>query len=221
MIRIFVVADHVVVRAGVRMVLAGLADMAVVGEAISRADVPEMLAACGADVVVVDPDPAGEDGIALLQRLAQRAPERRFLVLTGAHHVERHRAVLEVGARGLVLKDAPADAIVRAIRRIHCGELWFERSLLASSFIRRATAKQAANLHGGQIAALTEREREIIALIGEGLRNDQIALRLGVADKTVRNHLSVVFNKLGVNDRLGLVVYAYQHGLAHLPALGA
>jgi DNA-binding NarL/FixJ family response regulator len=121
---------------------------------------------------------------------------------------------LHHGARGLVLKDEPIAVLIKAIRRVERGELWFERQLLASVIIRRTRSRD----HPRQGASsLTEREREVVVLIGEGLRNEQIAARMGVAEKTVRNQLSSIFDKLGVNDRLGLVIYAYRHGLAPLP----
>ena len=137
------------------------------------------------------------------------------MVLTADPAAEHHQAWLEAGASGLVLKEAPLEVLVRAIRQVHQGELWFERKLLTTAFLRRSAAP--SDLHAVRFAALSARERQIVMLIAEGLRNEQVSARLGVAEKTVRNRLSAIFDRLGVNDRLGLVVYAYQHGLVRPP----
>jgi DNA-binding NarL/FixJ family response regulator len=212
LIRVFVVADHAVVRVGIQMMLAPVLDIDIVGEGSASLDVLGTVAAIGPHVVIIDPDADRDTEIRLVPRLQQAAPSSRFLVLTGLRSPEWHQAAIRSGAQGLVLKDAPLDVLVKAIRRVHSGELWFERVVLASAVADHAVTG-LQDVHRRQIASLTARERDVIELIGEGFRNEQIAAHLGVAEKTVRNHLSTVFDKLGVNDRLGLAVYAYQHGL--------
>jgi DNA-binding NarL/FixJ family response regulator len=212
LIRILVLADHLVARIGVQMLLAHVLDLDFIGDGTTRKDVLALLAVCRPDLVIFDPDPDLE--IDSVHELAQRAPSAKFLVLTGIDTPERHESARRSGAQGLVLKCAPVEELVTAIRCVQGGEIWFRRRVAAGG---SHAPGRSEDLHQRRMATLTERECEIVTLIGEGLRNEQIAARMGVAEKTVRNHLSAVFDKLGVNDRLGLAVYLYQNGLARPP----
>ncbi|HYX91763.1 MAG TPA: response regulator transcription factor [Myxococcaceae bacterium] len=216
-IRVFLVDDHPVVREGLRMLLATSDDLKVVGGASSVQEALAALALSPADVVVLDLDLGGRDGLELLPALAAKAPETRVLVLTGIRDRERHRAVLSSGAHGVVLKDKPPELLLKAIRRVHAGELWFDRATMEVAVQRAVSLERARAPEREKITALTAREKQIISLIGEGLRNGEIAARLGIGEKTVRNHLTIIFDKLGVSDRLELAVYAYRQGLAQVP----
>ena len=131
-----------------------------------------------------------------------------MLILTALKDRARDQAAVRTGARGLVLKDAPADVLLEAIRAVAAGELWFDPRVLPAPGRAGAASEPPSAL-----STLTAREREIVSLIGEGLRNEEAARRLGITEKTVRNHLTVVFDKLGVSGRLELLVFAYEHGL--------
>jgi two-component system nitrate/nitrite response regulator NarL len=214
-IRVFVIAAHVVVREGLKAVLRSDGHLDLAGEASDGLDLPALVAKSASDVVIFDPDSHGADGADLIARLVRTAPTAKLLVLTGVRDVMRDQAALRGGARGVVLKNAPMEILIKAIRRVHGGELWFERRVIASALIPQPIPRPV-DTQGGT-TTLTERERQIVMLIGEGLRNCQIAERMGIAEKTVRNQLLSVFDKLGVADRLALAIYAYQHGLAHVP----
>ncbi len=125
-----------------------------------------------------------------------------------------------LGAMGLVFKEKAAEVVIRAIERVHAGEVWFDRTLIGNVLteLSRASATKKLDPEATKITKLTEREREIAALIGEGLKNKQIANRLFISETTVRHHLTSVFDKLGVTDRLELIIYAYRHGLAKPPS---
>jgi DNA-binding NarL/FixJ family response regulator len=213
LIRILVLADHLVARVGVQMLLAHVLDLDFIGDGTSRKDVLALLSACRPDLVIFDPDPDLE--IDPVHELARMAPWAKFLVLTGIDTPERHESARRSGAQGLVLKCAPIEELVTAIRCVQGGEIWFRRRVTARG--SHAPVRSEHLRQRRRMATLTGRECEIVTLIAEGLRNEQIAARMGVAEKTVRNHLSTVFDKLGVNDRLGLAVYLYQHGLARPP----
>jgi DNA-binding NarL/FixJ family response regulator len=213
LIRILVLADHLVARVGVQMLLAPVLDLDFIGDGTTRKDVLALLAACRPDLIIFDPDPDQEIGP--MHELAERAPSAKLLVLTGIDTPERHESARRSGAQGLVLKCAPVEELVTAIRCVQGGEFWFRRRVAAGGAHAPGRAEELQQRR--RMESLTERECEIVTLIGEGLRNEQIAARMGVAEKTVRNHLSAVFDKLGVNDRLGLAVYLYQHGLARPP----
>jgi DNA-binding NarL/FixJ family response regulator len=143
--------------------------------------------------------------------VAAAAPGARILILTALREPARDEEALRAGARGLVLKSAPPETLLQAIRGVATGALWFDTSALA-----HAHAPGASTSSGGKGSSLTAREREIVSLIAEGLRNDEIARRLGITPKTVKNHLTALFEKVGVSSRLELVVYAYQHRLARI-----
>jgi DNA-binding NarL/FixJ family response regulator len=203
---VLVVEDHPVVREGLRMLLDAAGDLCVAGAAPSASAALELLRRGPAEVVVLDLDLGDEDGLEWLPRLLEAAPAARVVVLTGMRDPGRDEAALVAGARGFVHKDAPAEELLRAIRAVAGGGLWFDSAMLAG----RRTGK------GDPLAALTAREREVVRLVGEGLRNEEIARRLGIHEKTVRNHLTAVFDKVGVSGRLELVVFAYRHGLARV-----
>jgi len=146
-----------------------------------------------------------------------RTTPPKVIVLTDDHgDVADERAAVHAGVRGLVSKKAAPDTLIRAIEKVHAGEVWLPRALIASVLGDIATANRQGHnriVHTG-IQSLTRRELEIIGLISDGLTNRQMADRLFISETTVRHHLTSIFAKLGVPDRLKLVVYAYRHGLA-------
>jgi two-component system, NarL family, nitrate/nitrite response regulator NarL len=213
-IRILLIGDQPMMRAGLRMLIESRPGLKVVAEA-------DTLAASAAasreqtDIIVLDFDQAAGDGPELLRELTQTAPDARVLVLTGSHDAEVHRRAVGMGAVGVLLKEHPAEVLIQAIEKVHAGEAWLEGSLVARLLGEITRRRQPARIGSDEarIASLTAREMEVIALIGEGLRNKQIAKRLFISETTVRHHLTAIFDKLEVADRLELVVYAYRHGL--------
>ena len=216
-IKVLIVDDHPVVREGLKMLLGATPDVKVVGEAANGRDALAIGRRELPDVVLLDLDLGDDDGVAWVRLLQGVSENTKALILTGFRSRERHEAVLLAGARGVVVKDCPSELLLKAVRKVHAGELWFDRALL-EVVVKRAIAGDRAPTttpapEASRIATLTEREQEIVTLIGEGLRNEEIGKRLSISEKTVRNHLSAVFEKLGVSDRLELVVYAFKHGL--------
>jgi len=219
-IRVLIVDDHAMVRSGLRMLIEHRQGLCVAGEAASSAEALALAAREKPDIILLDLDLAGDNGLDLLPKFhsADKAP--RVIILTGVRDLEAHYHAMRLGAEGLVLKDKAAEIVIKAIEKVYAGQLWFDRELL-----RRAIVE---TLHGGgaqkrltpeaaKIATLTEREREVISLVGEGLKNKQIADRLYISETTVRHHLTSIFDKLGTSDRLELVLYAIRHGLATSP----
>jgi DNA-binding NarL/FixJ family response regulator len=210
-IRVFVMSDHPVVRAGMTMFICPESDLDLVGEGGADRGTLPLLIACAPDVVIVDLDKAG--GGELFVAVVNAVPSARLLVLTEARHVGGDQMPLQRGTVRILLKEAPVHVVLTALRRCQDEEPPSSQSWYAAGGL--VTLARSFEIHERRIAQLTERERKIVTLIGEGLRNDQVAVRLGVAEKTVRNQLSSLFDKLGVNDRLGLAVYAFEHGLLH------
>lgn len=198
-------------RGGVKLFLQRDPGLRVIAEA---ADVETALALAAKerpDVVLLDVDLAGFDALEIIGPLRRAAPDSRVLLLTGIRGAELQARAVRLGASGFVSKEQSADLLVRAIRKVLDGELWFDRGTLATALTGLLRTES------GTASPLTPREQEIVRLIGDGMTNDQIALHLAINEKTVRNRLTVIFEKVGVRDRLHLAIYAYRHGLAKLP----
>ncbi len=208
---LFVIDDHPLVREALNMLADSADDLRVVGSSESASAAIEPLQRLSPDLVLLDIDLGHEDGLEWLPRVAAAAPGARILILTALREPARDEEALRAGARGLVLKSAPPGTLLQAIRGVATGALWFDTSALG-----RAHAPGAPASNGAKGSSLTAREREIVSLIAEGLRNDEIARRLGITPKTVKNHLTALFEKVGVSSRLELVVYAYRHRLARI-----
>jgi DNA-binding NarL/FixJ family response regulator len=213
-IRILLIEDHAVVRAGLRLLIQSRPDLVVVGEAANHADALAVAAREQPDIILLDLDLGAENGLDLLPGLRAVASQARVLVLTGVRDVQGHRLAIRRGARGLVLKEQAPEVLLKAITKVHAGEVWLERTLLSSVLDEIAVGEtRPANTEAARIATLTEREREVIALVGEGLKNKQIGSRLSITETTVGHHLTSIFAKLGVESRLEMVLFAHRHNI--------
>jgi len=214
MIKILLVDDQELVRTGFRMVLDAQDDMSVVGEAGDGLAAIRLLAARPADVVVMDVRMPQLDGIETTRRICQAGDRPRVLMLTTFDLDEYAFAALKAGASGFLLKDVPPEELLFGIRAVHSGD-----SVVAPSTTRRLIDQFAAMLPDGaqtepaEVAELTEREREVLTLVAQGLSNAELARRLFVSEATVKTHVGRVLAKLGLRDRVQAVVYAYEHGL--------
>jgi NarL family two-component system response regulator LiaR len=200
-IRVLIADDHAVVRQGLRTFLDLQEDIEVVGEA---ADGEEAVAAAerlAPDIVLIDLVMPRLDGIQALRRLRERVPAARAIVLSSFVDDDKLFPAVRAGAAGYLLKDVQPQELVAAIRTVHGGG-----ALLHPSVAARVMAELAAD-------PLTPREREVLALIGRGMANKRIARELGIAEKTVKAHVSSVLAKLGVTDRTQAALYAVREGL--------
>ncbi|AOR30409.1 DNA-binding response regulator [Streptomyces fodineus] len=207
-IRVFLLDDHEVVRRGVRDLLNDEPDIEVIGEAGTVEQALVRVPALRPQVAVLDVRLPDGDGVRVCRELRSRMPELACLMLTSFDDEEALLDSIMAGACGYVLKQIQGSDLVSAVRTVAVGQ-----SLLDAS----ATAKLMARLRGGQqpkepdgLPGLTDREREILALIGEGLTNRQIGQRLYLAEKTVKNHISRLLAKLGVERRIQAAVIATQ-----------
>ncbi|WP_246081935.1 response regulator [Nocardioides litoris] len=203
-VRVVVVDDHAVVRAGLVQLLDAASDVSVVGQAADGAEVLGVVATSGPHVVLMDLQMAGVDGVTATRHLVAEHPEVQVLVLTSFSDAERIVGALDAGAVGYLLKDADPADIVEGVRAVHRGESPLDpkaaRSLLTAR--RRPPAVE-----------LTPRETEVLALVRAGLANKQIARRLGITDRTVKAHLTSTFARIGVQDRTQAAVWAERHGV--------
>jgi DNA-binding NarL/FixJ family response regulator len=204
-------SDQLLTRAGLRHLLE-TSGVALVGEVTTRAEAVMFAAREHPDVVVLDLDSRGET-LACLEDLGVTDEENRVIVLSDRSQASHHPTLVELGAVGIVFKDERPETLIKAIEKVHAGELWLDRVNTAQVVRRMARRRVQQNAEAVKIATLTKREHEILALMGEGLKNATIAQRLFISEATVRNHLTSILDKLGVTDRFELVVYAFRHGL--------
>jgi two-component system nitrate/nitrite response regulator NarL len=217
-IGILLVDDHAVVRAALRMLIEKQPGMVVVGEASCKAEAITIAARELPEIIVLDLCLGEESGVDMIPELIAVSEESKVVVLTGVRDPEEHHAAMRQGAMGVVNKETSVDMLLKAIERVHAGELWLNRHMTAKlvTGMRRDldTPKPAAAADPS--AQLTSREHEIIALVAEGLKNKQIADRLCISEATVRHHLTSILKKLDVSDRLELLIYAYQNNLVSI-----
>lgn len=211
-VRILLVDDQVLFRAGIRLVIDSQADLECVGEAGDGAGIVELVAASRPHVVLMDVQMPDVDGVAataeLVTTLGAAAP--RVLVLTTFDLDEAAAAAIEAGASGFVLKSTEPEFLLAAIRAVAAGNQVVAAGATRSLF-ERFRARTAAP--GPEYAALTAREREIMRRAAEGLSNAEIAAVEFLAEATVKTHMSRILTKLQLRDRVQLVVYAYERGL--------
>ncbi len=214
-IRLLIVDDQELVRTGFRLFLETQDDLEVVGEAGDGAEAIERARELRPDVVLMDIRMPEMDGVEATERLiaAGIEPPPRVLVLTTFDLDEYVFGALRAGAAGFLLKDAPRQRLLEAIRVIHGGE-----ALLSPSITRRLIEDFAARTDPLEpptavLGQLTQREREVLVLVARGLSNSEIAQRLVVTEATVKSHVGSVLMKLDVRDRVQAVVFAYEHGI--------
>lgn len=210
-IGIVLVNDQVVLRAGLRMLIESQPSMRVIGEAGYGADAVALVAGRQPEIILVDPDMGGSNGLDFLSELMSVAPHSRLLILTGVHDSEAHRHAVRLGVMGLVMKTEAVAVLLKAIEKVHAGEMWIARLMMGQ--LLRDELPMPPNGEAAKIAAVTPREREVIALVAEGMKNKQIGGRLSISEITVRHHLTSIFAKLGIADRLELMLYAFRHHL--------
>jgi two-component system nitrate/nitrite response regulator NarL len=218
-VRIVLVDDHAVMRQGLRMLLEGHPGLEVTGEAADRAGAVVVVGERRPAVVLLDIDLGSDNGLDAISDLRAAAPSARVLILTGLRDIEIHRRAIQRGASGVVEKDAAPEVLVKAIRRVAAGEVWIDRRMTASilSELTAPAAPAPADPNATRIASLSARENELISLIGEGLSNKGIASRMRLSEITVRHHLTSIYRKLEVRDRLELLLFAYRNKLVTPP----
>lgn len=218
-IRVMIVDDHKTVLWGLqRLIESNQPRMEVVATANSSS---EMLATVGSmqpDIILLDLDLNGENSSEAILDL-QRLSSAQILILTGARDPELHQTAIMRGARGVVGKEESAEVLLRAIECVHAGEVWINNRMIGKmldALKSGANEKATINPEAAKIASLTTRERDIVRAMvrNRGAKSLEIAESLHISEHTLRNHLTVIYDKLGARNRLDLFAYAVEQGLA-------
>jgi len=210
-LRILIADDHPLFRKGMRTLLTATADTEVIGEATTGREVIELAAALQPDVILMDLQMSGVNGIEATRQILQDSPNIRILVVTLFEDDASVFTALRAGARGYILKDAKEDEILRAIRAVGSGEAIFSPAIATRLMEFFATPRPSASKE--IFPTLTDREREILQLIARGSTNHDIARQLVLSVKTVNNYVSNIFSKLQVADRAQAIIRARDAGL--------
>jgi len=208
-IRILLVDDHQVVRAGLSRLLNAFDDIDVVGTAGNGEEAVAAAATCCPDVILMDLSMPLMDGVEATRRIRAADSAARIVVLTSFSDRDRIRAALDAGAVGYLLKDSEPDDVVRAVQAAARGD-WPLDPRAARLLLDNAAERTAG-------PKLTDREREVLALVGEGLANKAVARRLGIAERTVKAHLTRIFEQLDVTDRTQAALWAQRNGITAPP----
>jgi DNA-binding NarL/FixJ family response regulator len=206
-----------VILEGLRHALSESADMHIAGEATDGLGTIARATELTPDVIFMDVPLAETDALAVVTNLRLCAPNSKLIWFAPADRRDDFADAMRLGCSGVVCKHTPVDLILKSIRRVHAGEIWLDSATMAT-IIRRLALPET----GGATRApeprveLSAREREITALIAQGLRNKEIGRTMSITEQTVKNHIHNVFEKLGIGDRLELALYAVYHNL-HMP----
>lgn len=214
-IRIVLFSERQLFRAALRLLIENHDGLTTVGE---RGGVEKALGTVAReqpDIILLDMDQDADKSLALLAKIRSTSNSARVIVLSDKLDPEVYRGVIRAGAKGFVLNESEPECLFKAINKVHAGEAWIDRSVMAdvideiSNHAQNKTGATRAN----PIGLLTERELGVVRLVCEGLRNKQIAEQLIISESTVRHHLTSIFNKLDLTDRFQLVLFAFRHGI--------
>ena len=215
-IRVVIADDHPIVRDGLKKLLALEDDVEVVGEAGDGREVLERVQQLEPDVLLLDLRMPNIDGLSALQALQQSNRNTKVIVLTASEDKNEFVQAMKLGCSGIVLKQTAPDLIVKSIRKVHAGEIWLDSHTTAAVMRQFSSPSELAAAGQGKArerSPLSQREREIVALVAQGYKNKEMAEKMFISEQTVKNHLHNIFDKLGVSDRLELALYAIHKGL--------
>jgi DNA-binding NarL/FixJ family response regulator len=213
--------DHPIFRDGLCKLLALEEDFEVVAQASDGRQVLEVLQQLEPDILLLDLKMPGLDGLATLQRLQAARNKTRVIVLTASDDKNEFVQAMKLGTSGIVLKQTATELLIKSIRKVHAGEIWLD-SHTTAAVIRQFVANeepppqqvpQSAPPRDRERSPLSQREREIVALVAQGFKNKEMAEKMFISEQTVKNHLHNIFDKLGVSDRLELALYAIHNNL--------
>ena len=209
-IRIFIVDDHAIFRESLVAVFGLHKDFQVVGQAGSVEEAKGLLSKLDPDILLLDMKlGGGQSGLDLLRDVAELNAKTKTIVVAGGEASEDDAVqAMRLGARGYLVKQCPTDLFIKCIRKVQSGEVWLDGRMTEA--VLTALSGKQGNSEAPEKSDLSRRELEVIQLVIQGYKNRDIAAKLFISEKTVKNHLSAIFNKLGVTDRLELTLYVFE-----------
>ncbi|MGW4826971.1 response regulator [Amycolatopsis japonica] len=211
-VKVLICDDQELVRVGMGMIVTSQDDLTVAGEATNGAEAVEAAEKLRPDLVLMDVRMPVLDGVAATERICRSLPDTRVLMITTFDLDEYAYAALRAGASGFLVKDAPADEILVAIRGVLRGDSMVSPSV-TKRLLDRYLADERDAAESARLETLTEREKDVLSLIARGLTNSEIAAKLYIGETTVKTHVGRILAKLSLRDRVHAVVFAYESGL--------
>ncbi len=214
-ITIAILDNHALVRAGLHLLLDKHPGFKVIADAGSLDEGLQIITNQKPEIVLFELNLSDQPDTVVVSQMVKAADSSRFILVTASTDATTIQMAVENGVMGVIFKSQPPDRLVKAIEKVSSGEVWLERSLIANvlSRLSRNNKPSKADKELNGINILSEREKEIVRLIGQGLKNKKISTQLCISETTVRHHLTSIYNKLGVTDRLELLVFAHRYGL--------
>ncbi len=211
MIKVLIADDHKMFRQGLRLLFEMEPDIKIIGEARDGLEAHEMAEALQPDVILMDINMPVIDGVEATRRILKEQPDAGIIILTMFREDEHVFQAIKAGAHGYVLKDADSNEVTKAIRAVAAGESVLDTAMTGKVFNQFKLMSEMVEKNNAE--GLTERELEILALIAQGSSNREIGDRLFLSEKTIKNYITSIFQKLQTNDRTQAAVYALQRGL--------
>ncbi len=214
-IRILLLDAHTLFRVGLRYIIERQPGMEIVGEAGDLDASVELIASQNPDIILFELNLPGNPNCDLVPMLVKASTSARLILVTGVNDPTVQQKAVEDGVVGVISKTQTPETLIKAIEKVHAGEVWLERSLIANVLVRFSRSQPVTKVdpETASINSLSEREKEVVKLIGQGYKNKRISSELCISETTVRHHLTSIYDKLGVSDRLELLVYAHRYGL--------
>ncbi len=220
-IRIVIADDHPIFRDGLRRLLSLESDFEVVAEAADGKEVLDVVEKHDPDILLLDLKMPELDGLTTLQKLQLGKRKTKVIVLTASEDKNEFVQAMKFGTSGIVLKQTATDLLIKSIRKVYAGEIWLDSNTTAAVMRQFASPSDMISPLGGSRdrdrSPLSQREREIVALVAQGYKNKEMAEKMFISEQTVKNHLHNIFDKLGVSDRLELALYAIHKNLHTMP----
>jgi len=213
MITVLIADDHALIREGIKQILELEEDISVVGQANDGEEAFELAEKLNPDIILLDINMPKLNGIETLRRFKDMGIKSKVIILTIHEDKEYILKTLKLGANGYLLKDSSANTLIEGIRKVAKGENYIQPSV---ADLVNSTNNDVDNKIIEKINSLTNREYEVLVLIAEGLNNKDIAERLYISEKTVKNHVSNIFKKLDLNDRVQAAIFAYKNNIKKL-----
>jgi DNA-binding NarL/FixJ family response regulator len=211
-VRIVIADDHLIVREGLSLILSSRQDLKVIGQAADGQEALKAVRTLKPDILLLDVDMPRMNGLEALRKLSEEDSDVKCVVLTASIENKQIVEALQLGARGVIRKETPARVLINCIRSVCNGQYWLGQS--AFSDLVKGLQSIGPSNSGDAKFGLTSRELKVVAAVLEGDSNKAVAERLSISEQTVKNHLTNIFNKLGVSSRLELVLFASKHKLS-------